>query len=59
MVLKLNRNAFEHLIKEDVEWLEKETEDCLERDHIIKILKDCSRFYYKAARVREQDERKT
>ena len=52
MVSKLNKNAYEQLIQEDIDWLEKHTEDTLEQNHIIAVLKDSVRFYYPAMETR-------
>lgn len=38
MTGKLNRHAYEYLIRGNIEWLEKNTDDCLERQHIIDVL---------------------
>ena len=37
---ELNKEFYEKLINEDIEWLEENTNDCLERKHIIIVLKD-------------------
>jgi len=41
MSSKLTRLAYEKLVAEDIEWLKKNAPDCLEREHILMILK-CS-----------------
>jgi hypothetical protein len=47
MTMKLNRNAFEQLVREDIAWLEQQPRT-LERDHCIGILKDSPTLYYDA-----------
>ena len=37
-LIKINKEAYQKLITEDIEWLLKETERSLERDHIIEVL---------------------
>lgn len=45
MSSKLNRPAYEQLIKEDLEWLDQQP-DTLEAEHIRQVLKDSIRVYY-------------
>lgn len=47
MTMKLNRSAYEQLVREDIEWLEKQPRT-LEREHILAIVKDSSLLYYDA-----------
>lgn len=47
MSTALNLAAYERLIEEDIEWLMQNTKPSLERDHIIVVLEDIKRFYYK------------
>jgi hypothetical protein len=42
----LTREAYEELINQDIEWLIKNTDQSLERDHIISVLKDSVDIYY-------------
>ena len=42
----MNRHTFEGLVKENIEWLLKNTEHSLERDHILGILKASPDQYY-------------
>ena len=35
----LNKHAFKDLLTEDMEWLERNSDSCLEREHIIMVLK--------------------
>lgn len=41
----LTRKAYTKLIDEDIEWLEQNTPPCLERDHIIFVLKESINMY--------------
>lgn len=45
MSTKLNRVAYEQILKEDLAWLDKQ-EDCPESDHIRQIVKDSVHTYY-------------
>ncbi len=45
MAMKLNREAYERLIAEDIAWLESMPRT-LERDHVIEIVKSSPRFQY-------------
>lgn len=47
MTMKLNRSAYEQLVREDIAWLEQQPRT-LEREHIIGILKDSPTLYYDA-----------
>ena len=51
MTMKLNKESYVQLIKEDIDWLEK-TEDCLERQHIKLVLLDSIRKYYDEERIK-------
>ena len=44
--IHLTRKSYEELINQDIEWLVKNTEQSLERDHIISVLKDSVDIYY-------------
>ena len=44
--IHLARESYEELINRDIEWLVKNTDQSLERDHIICILKDSVDIYY-------------
>lgn len=44
--IHLTREAYEELINQDIEWLVKNTDQSLERDHIIEVLKDSVDIYY-------------
>ena len=44
--IHLARESYEELINRDIEWLVKNTDQSLERDHIIGILKDSVDIYY-------------
>lgn len=44
--IHLARKLYEELINQDIEWLVKNTDQSLERDHIIGILKDSVNIYY-------------
>ncbi len=46
MSTTLNFAAYDKLVKEDIEWLLKNTEPTLERDHIIAVLKESHKYYY-------------
>jgi hypothetical protein len=46
---KVNKPTYEQLIQEDINWLTKNTEDTLERRHIIAIVKDSVNSYYTPA----------
>ena len=41
----LTKEAYEKLVAEDIEWLDKQPRS-LEREHIALILKDSPRLYY-------------
>jgi len=43
---RVTESAFKQLNKEDIAWLEDNTECCLERMRIISMLKDSTRMYY-------------
>lgn len=43
---RINKKSYEELINQDVEWLMKNTNHSLEREHIIDILKDSIYYYY-------------
>jgi len=43
---KLSRSAFKRLIEENEAWLRANTDDTLERDHIIQIMQESERYYY-------------
>lgn len=45
MTMKLNKQAFEQLVREDIEWL-REQPNCLERRHIEDILEWCVDVLY-------------
>lgn len=45
MVMRLNRESFEKLISEDLEWLMNQPRT-LEREHVIQIVRDCVDMYY-------------
>ena len=45
-MIKINKEAYQKLITEDIEWLLKETERTLERDHIIEVLESSVSKYY-------------
>lgn len=47
MGIKLNHTSFKQLIDEDINWLLKHTEDCLERNHIVNVLTATKFFYTK------------
>lgn len=47
MTMKLNRSAYEQLVREDIAWLEQQPRT-LEREHTIGILKDSPALYYDA-----------
>lgn len=44
--IHLARKLYEELINQDIEWLVKNTDQSLERDHIISVLKDSVNIYY-------------
>ena len=44
--MMINRTSYEKLIAEDIEWLEINTEDSLERRHIIDVLKASTELIY-------------
>ncbi len=44
--IHLARKLYEELINQDIEWLVKNTDQSLERDHIIEVLKDSVDIYY-------------
>ena len=46
MTMQLNKESYVQLIKEDIEWLFANTEDCLERQHIKLVLLDSIYKYY-------------
>lgn len=46
MSCNLTRAEYEKLVAQNIEWLEKQPQS-LERDHIIEIVKDSPRVYYK------------
>ena len=37
--------AYEDLVNEDIEWLQKNTEPCIERGHIVQLLKASVKEY--------------
>ena len=43
--MRMNQQAYEKLIKEDIGWLLQNTNDTLERQHIIQILKNSIDIY--------------
>lgn len=45
MSSRLNREAFERLVAEDIAWAESHPRT-LERDHVVDILRDAPRLYY-------------
>jgi len=45
--MKITKWAYEHLISADIAWLLANTEDTLERRHIVSVLKDSPNQYYK------------
>lgn len=45
MSSRLNREAFERLIAENIAWTEAQPRS-LERDHLVAILRDSARLYY-------------
>ena len=45
MGLKVNREAYQKLIDEDIEWLLKQPRS-LERGHIVNVLKNCVEWVY-------------
>lgn len=45
MASKLNRAAYEQMVKEDLDWLDQQP-DTLEREHIRHIVSDSIRVYY-------------
>ncbi len=46
MSLKMNREAYEKMIDEDIEALNMRMPDSLEKDHIVCVLKDSINTYY-------------
>jgi hypothetical protein len=44
--MKLNKEGYAQLIEEDIEWLENNTSDTLERKHIIMVLEQSIDTYY-------------
>lgn len=42
----ISKEAYEKLINEDVEWLVNNTEQTLERDHIVSVLKQSTKLLY-------------
>lgn len=43
----INKKCYKKIIQEDIDWLEENTNDCLDRRHIIFVLKDSVEYYYK------------
>lgn len=43
---KVSKEAYEAMIAVDVSWLESHTEDCLEQDHTLSVLKHSVSMYY-------------
>lgn len=43
---ELTKQAYEQLIQQDLEWLEHETTGCLERSHIMAVLRASSNLLY-------------
>jgi hypothetical protein len=43
---RLNREAYEKLIEEDIEWLKAASTRTLERDHVVAVLLDSVRWHY-------------
>ena len=46
MGFKLSKYQYQGLIEVDIDSLKELMEDCLERDHIITVLKDSVNYYY-------------
>lgn len=44
--MKLSKESYLKLIELDIKALEEEMDDCLERGHIISVLKESVNFYY-------------
>lgn len=42
----ISKEAYEKLINEDIEWLVNNTEQTLERDHIVSVLKQSIKLLY-------------
>lgn len=49
MSMKIDKFSYEELINSDIEWLLANTHNCLERQHIIAIIKDSVNSYYAPA----------
>ena len=45
MSIKLNKDSYQELIEQNIEWLNKQPQT-LEREHIKKIVLDSINFYY-------------
>jgi len=54
MSLILNRKYYVKLIREDIDWLEKNTEDDLERQHIIVVLEDSIDRLYPKDKLKQE-----
>lgn len=44
--IQLNKESYRKLINQDIDWLKQNTQSCLERDHIIDVLKKSVNMYY-------------
>ena len=44
--MKLNKEKYDNLIKDEIIWLRTNTPPCQERQHIISVLKESVSFYY-------------
>lgn len=47
MSFEISKDCYEKIIEKDIRWLLENTIDCLERTHIISILKDSIKRIYK------------
>ena len=45
--MKMNQQAYEKLICEDIDWLLNNTQDTLERQHIVQVLRNSVNIYNK------------
>ena len=43
--MKMNQQAYEKLICEDIDWLLNNTQDTLERQHIVQVLRNSVNIY--------------
>lgn len=46
-MIEISKTCYEKVIKEDIEWLKKNTPNCLDREHIIEVLNDSTNWIFK------------